>query len=112
MTEFDPEDDTPLRLYRVELLIAELIRDRDAMQRTIRAWTMALAVAMIGATMTLVVAGLSAAVAYGELRQSASANSAALQDIRSDLRARLGADTRAARPLHSASSRPSGAGGL
>lgn len=80
-------EDTPERLLRAELTIVQLLADREDMKRTLRAWTIAIVVAMIGALGTMALAGLGAAVAYGELRQTAASNSLALQDIRAEVRA-------------------------
>ena len=79
--------EVPERLFRAELILAEVVRERDSMRRALQMWTIALVVAIIGATGTMVAGGLAAAVAYGELRQTSASNAATLQDLRVDVRA-------------------------
>ena len=77
----------PERLFAAEHTIAGLVADREATQKALRAWTLALVIAIIGATVTIALAGLAGATAYGELRQTAASNAAQLSEMRAELSA-------------------------
>jgi len=88
-------EEIPGRLFSLERTVLELVRDRKAERRARWALILALVGVIGGGFGTAAVAGGAAAVAYGELRQTARQNAESIADMRSELRAlRLTLDDR------------------
>jgi hypothetical protein len=69
------------RLRDVEDDISEIKRWVNETRASIRAWTLALSIAMLGAVGTVI----GAAIAYGELRQQAATSERLLTELRSEI---------------------------
>ena len=73
--------EVPERLFAMEHTVAGLVSDRDATRKALHTWTVALVIAMIGAFVTVALASVAGAIAYGELRQTAATNAAMIARI-------------------------------